>query len=40
MNREDLIRYLNTENNIGIELGVAEGKFSKTLLDTNKFKYI
>ena len=40
MNREDIVTYLNTENNIGIELGVAEGDFSKKLLDTKKFKYL
>lgn len=40
MNREDITNYLLNNSNIGIELGVAEGEFSKKLLDTQKFKFL
>ena len=40
MNREDITKYLSNNSNIGIELGVAEGEFSKKLLETQKFKYL
>lgn len=37
-NRYDVIEKLSGENNIGIELGVAKGDFSKKMIHTKKFK--
>jgi len=37
-NRYDLIKLLDKNNLIGIELGVAGGLFSKNMIDTGKFK--
>ena len=36
--RYDVVKKLSGENNIGIELGVAKGDFSKKMILTNKFK--
>jgi ubiquinone/menaquinone biosynthesis C-methylase UbiE len=36
--RHDVIRHLEGKNNIGIELGVATGIFSKRMMDSGKFK--
>ena len=36
--RFDLVNLLNGENNVGIELGVAEGEYSKELIASGKFK--
>ena len=39
-NRYTIIKYLkNHNNNIGIELGVAEGNYSARMLESNKFKF-
>ena len=35
--RETLLKKLSDNNNVGIELGVARGYFSKTLLDSGRF---
>jgi hypothetical protein len=36
--RHDVASVLNGNNNIGIELGVAQGTFSKRMLNSDKFK--
>lgn len=36
--RHDIVRNLTNQENIGIELGVAKGIFSKRMLDSLKFK--
>lgn len=38
INRYQIVSLLKTQNNIGIELGVAEGNFSEKMLLSNKFK--
>ena len=39
INRYTIINHLNNSNNIGIELGVAEGNYSARMLKSNKFKF-
>ena len=36
--RYDVVSSLDGTNNIGIELGVAKGDFSKKMIQTNKFR--
>jgi len=36
--RHDILQYLDNKNNIGIELGVAQGVFAERLLSSNKFR--
>lgn len=38
--RHDVVKFLDGEENIGVELGVASGLLSKRLLETNKFKLL
>ena len=35
--REDVIQFVGGDNNIGVELGVAEGVFGQHMVDSNKF---
>ena len=39
-NRKDILDLLNGSNNIGIELGVANGTYSKQMVDSNKFSKV
>jgi hypothetical protein len=39
-NRKDILDLLNGSNNIGIELGVASGTYSKQMVDSNKFSKV
>lgn len=38
INRYEIINFFDKKNLIGIELGVAEGNFSKKMMQSNKFK--
>ena len=37
--RYDVVRALKGQNNIGIELGVAAGHYSKRMVQSNRFKH-
>jgi hypothetical protein len=36
--RDDILKLLDVDNAIGIELGVAEGGYSKRMVESKKFK--
>lgn len=38
MLRHEVAKHLNGQDNVGIELGVAEGIFSRRMVESNKFK--
>ena len=39
IDRYEIVKHLKGNNNIGVELGVAEGGFSYKMMETKKFKY-
>ncbi len=38
--RHDIVKLLEGDNNVGIELGVAEGVYAERLLNSGKFEYL